>query len=88
MKYGGLLALSIGLVLVLIARILWKKGNSDEPLRQSLLEAIVDVVTLQFFSTFRSSALVLYFIGLIIILLSVLYLAGILTIDILITHDN
>jgi len=75
---SGFVALLVGLLLLLIAGWLWKKGAPEEPLWQSFVEAVIDVFTLQFFSTFKSSALVLYLAGSIVILFSILYLFGVL----------
>ncbi len=67
-----LLIALLGLALMVLARFLWKKGNPEEKLWMAILGSIIDIITFQFASSIRTLAVLLYLIGFLIIVFSLL----------------
>jgi hypothetical protein len=70
---NAFIVFSIGIILLFIGRYLWSKGDSKEPFFLTLLGAVIDVFTLQFFSSYRGASLLVYLIGSLLIILSIAY---------------
>lgn len=72
------LALIIGISLILLSILFWKKGNDKEPLLSSVIYAFIGI-----FSgfTFRSFSIFIFLIGSLILLITILYAIGIVTIS-------
>lgn len=59
----------IGIVLILVGWILWKRGNNEETLLLAIVSSVVDIFTGQFASSMRTFAILLYLIGVIAIII-------------------
>ncbi|GAE36313.1 hypothetical protein JCM9157_3474 [Halalkalibacter akibai JCM 9157] len=71
-------ALIIGVILMFLSIIFWKRGNDNEPLLSSVIDAFIGI-----FSgfTFRSFSILIFIIGFLILVITGLYMMGIVTIS-------
>jgi len=79
----GTIALIIGIVLIFIARFIWKKDSEEASFLASVLGALLDVIMFDFEIFLygrRTLSMLLFLVGTITSLISVLYMFGIITI--------
>ena len=71
MRFNGIIVLLVAVFLILFGTYLWKKGNSKEPFWESLYDVIENVFlwNLPVFLTFRTWAVFLWLIGIILLLI-------------------
>lgn len=74
---SAIIVLVIGILLVFIGRVLWKKGDYKESVWLTIVYAFADIFSGNFFNSFRGFAVILYITAFIMIVLSILYLVGV-----------
>jgi hypothetical protein len=68
---GALILLAIGIILLLFAWYLWRKGDPNQPFWIALLETLSDIFLELVFTSYRTWALFLWLIGFVMVLLGI-----------------